>query len=153
MAHADKILSNGTERGDFTIEDYARSGREIGGSIATDKEIYLNALRPLIGQEAFSALTKPKQSRSEGEERLAREVVVTYIETPCSSLKKHFYDVLPDDPQDLERFPGNLEPTGGDTSEFYRFAALIKFCRGYIFNDLLSLGGIFDRYSNPRMPW
>ena len=56
-------------------------------------------------------------------------MVETYIEAPGNSLKRHFYDVLPDDPQDLEMFSRNLEPTGGDTSKFYRFAALIKFCR------------------------
>ena len=60
---------------------------------------------------ALSVLARPKESRSSSEESLAADVVYTYIEAPCSGLKRHFYDVIPDDPRDLELFPRNVQPS------------------------------------------
>jgi len=122
----------GVEDRDFTMEDFIRSGRELGGNIATDKEIYLNALRPLVGEKALGVLTKAE--RSDEENKLAKQLIGAYIMVPCKKLVNHFFDVLPNDPKDFLRFPNNLQPTGGDTSQFYQFAALVKFCRSFSFN-------------------
>ena len=88
-------------------------------------------MRPIVGEAALGLLARTK--RGDEEERLDTQRTDPFIGAPCRSLTKHFYDLLHDDTRDLERFPENLHPSGGDTSEFYHFAALNEFCKSWHF--------------------
>ena len=128
MSLVDKIVKGklGVEGRQFTMEDFIGSKGKFGTANGDNPVLYMLELVLVIGKDTVVEMFTQMGGRSE---IAAEKTVDTYIRAPCRALVQHFFDVLPDDPDDLGRFPSNLQPTGGDTSEFYRFATLKEFCK------------------------